>query len=1014
VANEPTSMKEADRHPTPSESARRAGARWLPRAVDAALVALLLAAAFLLGCCELYDADVWWHLAGGRWILEHHRAPGLDPFSFGSADRVWVDLNWLFQVVLAVLYDRGGLAAVILLAAAAATAALAVGASARGRSWPVALGVLAWIPALVLMSSRFRPRPEVFTLLYLAGFLGVLWRAERRPALLWVLVPLQILWVNTHGLFVLGPLLLGFYALDKVATWAWRLRRGGPAAPVPAAGWKHLAGAAAVVVFACLANPYFLDGALFPLELLPKVTAPGNVYKQWIEEFYSPRTLALREPNSLGPDDPYTRALVFLLLLLPASFSVPAAWAVWSRAPLPARRGGGAGERGGAGAWLGAFGAAAALSLALTAALPGRVTARWLTGAEFIVPAGFVLLAAAGAHFLRRRSPVAAVLALLGGVSEAAWATWLYAYLTDARLPAVPLSLVIAATAGAPVMIVITSRPGGLFRLLLVGAFGYLALNATRNGSLFGLVGGAVLAWNLGEWVSALGEPVRVAWGLRAGAAGLLGLWVAALATDRYYGWTRQLLRLGLGDNPFLFAHEAARFAGREGMPDRAFVSDFRQSGVYIFHNGPARKPFIDPRLELPDTRTFARDLAIDAQLHEQEPAALDELRALHVPLVLLFHAFRKNGASEAFLWTDGDWRCIYFDAVAGVFVRRNSVPPAAYPDVDFAARLFRPGTCPVIPDRPGAALREARALWAMGNAVRVPPAAESRRTAVLLGALGRAQSGLEQEVSSGTAWAMLGECHRKLLAAPPAPLRTDEWDPARIVSWAQATYCYCRAVDVAPDDSTFLTLLYNAFWARAMYDAQLAIGERLVALGLATPEQQTQIGKLYFILGQLNQQPAPQGPPAEVFVGLLKCQQPEAALRLAEEAARQGSANWAWPATDQLAITYLHMGRPADARQVWEQASPPAPADRLCRLATTFWVERDFPAATHLYREALAADPRRAEAWWGLAMIHTQKGQAGTALEACRNGLRLQPSEAQRAVLQQLEALLPRYATSP
>ena len=76
--------------PRPVESA--IGTSW----ADRLLVAELGVLAFLLGCYELFDPDIWWHSRSGQWILEHGRVPFLDIFSFRSADRVWVDLHWGF------------------------------------------------------------------------------------------------------------------------------------------------------------------------------------------------------------------------------------------------------------------------------------------------------------------------------------------------------------------------------------------------------------------------------------------------------------------------------------------------------------------------------------------------------------------------------------------------------------------------------------------------------------------------------------------------------------------------------------------------------------------------------------------------------------------------------------------------------------------------------------------------------------------------------------------------------
>ncbi len=78
---------------------------------DRGVLLLVVVFAFLLGCQQLFDADFWWHLRSGQWILEHRRVPSVDPFTFASAGRAWIDLSWLFQVTLAIAFAMGGVRA---------------------------------------------------------------------------------------------------------------------------------------------------------------------------------------------------------------------------------------------------------------------------------------------------------------------------------------------------------------------------------------------------------------------------------------------------------------------------------------------------------------------------------------------------------------------------------------------------------------------------------------------------------------------------------------------------------------------------------------------------------------------------------------------------------------------------------------------------------------------------------------------------------------------------------------
>ena len=184
---------------------------------DTGLVAGLLALTFLLGCFRQADMDIWWHLKTGQMILEDGNVPRKDTFTFTSRGSDWIDLHWLFQIGAASLYQRGGMRLLTLCSASLATLAMAVLLAGRCRGWSVPLWVACWIPAVFLMSGRFYVRPEIVTLVCLACFLAVLLHAPRHPRLLWLLLPVQVLWVNVQGLFILGPVMLGLYLADQSA-----------------------------------------------------------------------------------------------------------------------------------------------------------------------------------------------------------------------------------------------------------------------------------------------------------------------------------------------------------------------------------------------------------------------------------------------------------------------------------------------------------------------------------------------------------------------------------------------------------------------------------------------------------------------------------------------------------------------------------------------------------------------------------------------------------------------------
>jgi tetratricopeptide (TPR) repeat protein len=116
-----------------------------------------------------------------------------------------------------------------------------------------------------------------------------------------------------------------------------------------------------------------------------------------------------------------------------------------------------------------------------------------------------------------------------------------------------------------------------------------------------------------------------------------------------------------------------------------------------------------------------------------------------------------------------------------------------------------------------------------------------------------------------------------------------------------------------------------------------------------------------------------------------------------------------AWPVAERLAVTYLHLGDPESARQIWKAATAPRPAIGLARLAQADLAALDPAKAMEDCRAALELDPKLGEAWFALAMAALESGQAQTASEACRRGLNCELTTPQRDFLVGAERLLGR-----
>jgi tetratricopeptide (TPR) repeat protein len=149
----------------------------------------------------------------------------------------------------------------------------------------------AWIGVLTLAAaygcvSRFNIRPDIFSLFFFAVFLYILrFRIDKK--IIWFLLPIQTLWVNLHGYFFLGPLLVFLFILAEF------LRRKIPILPwhwknefvITDFYYKRLKYIFLLIILACLLNPNWLEGALYPFYIFKRVlSGQDKIFFKYITE----------------------------------------------------------------------------------------------------------------------------------------------------------------------------------------------------------------------------------------------------------------------------------------------------------------------------------------------------------------------------------------------------------------------------------------------------------------------------------------------------------------------------------------------------------------------------------------------------------------------------------------------------------------------------------------------------------------------------------------------------------
>ena len=198
------------------------------------------------------DTDLYWHLASGKWMVEHGAILATDQFSATIRGAAVPVHQWLGQLVLWLAFSFGSWWGVLVVRVIAVFVLVTVVSwTAIARATRPAIGALAAFPALALSRFVWGDRPELLGLVLFAIFLPLALAARRgdRPAQV-ALVPLMALWANLHGGFVVGVVLLvvlgfeaalfarlerrpflGFAALAILATFLNPLGAGAYASP---------------------------------------------------------------------------------------------------------------------------------------------------------------------------------------------------------------------------------------------------------------------------------------------------------------------------------------------------------------------------------------------------------------------------------------------------------------------------------------------------------------------------------------------------------------------------------------------------------------------------------------------------------------------------------------------------------------------------------------------------------------------------------------------------------------
>jgi energy-converting hydrogenase Eha subunit F len=192
-----------------------------------ALVALIVAF-FGFYAVKVWDIDFWWHIAAGRNILENAAIPSIDPFGMYDAanacGQTVLKSEWLGQVSLYLVYHWFGTDGIILFRAGILALCLAIvyfrcRLASSASTFALVITALAGLAIL----HHTGERPQLFSFLFISLLFLLLDNFIRtgKRWMLYSILPLMLMWSNTHAGALMGVAALGLFGIGYTLENRW-------------------------------------------------------------------------------------------------------------------------------------------------------------------------------------------------------------------------------------------------------------------------------------------------------------------------------------------------------------------------------------------------------------------------------------------------------------------------------------------------------------------------------------------------------------------------------------------------------------------------------------------------------------------------------------------------------------------------------------------------------------------------------------------------------------------------
>lgn len=204
------------------------------------------------------SSDLGRHIKMGEIMWQTKQVVTTNLFSYTYPNFPFINHHWFSEVIFYLMQHTFGMNSLIILTTVCyASCFFLLYLYLRKKTSLFSLSVSFFL-SIGILALRTDIRPEMFSMLFTTIFVIVLYRyREKYTHLIFILPFLEVLWVNLHIYFIIGPIIVGLFLLEAIIKRTLYTKKL----------FFILAGVFICTCLATLINPHGLTGAVYPFQV---------------------------------------------------------------------------------------------------------------------------------------------------------------------------------------------------------------------------------------------------------------------------------------------------------------------------------------------------------------------------------------------------------------------------------------------------------------------------------------------------------------------------------------------------------------------------------------------------------------------------------------------------------------------------------------------------------------------------------------------------------------------------